>query len=164
MQSPKDLTMAAAEPAREDIFLPGGQICKDCITEPALRVMCEALTLAKQTRWDCVRSPHIFMGLLAVPDPGVRLWGERLGADLTRLLSSFQELFHQEQGECGAFLVLNREFLSDNAIRTLRAAYARALEYNRRTVTPMDLLISILTAESPNVVAHCFESIGYTAA
>ena len=53
--------MACAEPAREDIFLPGGQICTDSITEPALKVMRESLALAKQTRWDCVRSPHIFV-------------------------------------------------------------------------------------------------------
>jgi ATP-dependent Clp protease ATP-binding subunit ClpA len=156
--------MAAAEPAGENIFLPGGQICTESITEPALKVMREALTLARQTRWDCVRSPHIFMGLLAVPDPCVRLWGERLGADLARLLSQFQELFHQEEGERESVLILNREFLSDNAIRTLRSAYARARDQQRNKVTPMDLLISLLTAESPNVVAHCFESIGVTAA
>ena len=155
--------MASPEPAREDIFLPGGHLCMDCITEPALKVMREALKLARETRWDSVRSPHIFMGLLACPDPGVRIWGERLGADLNRLLSQFQELFHQEEGECEALLVLNREFLSDNVIRLLREAYARAREHRRCAVTPMDLLISLLTA-SNSIVAECFERIGVTAA
>jgi ATP-dependent Clp protease ATP-binding subunit ClpA len=155
--------MAAPEPAREDIFLPGGQICTDCITEPALKVMREAIKLARETRWDSVRSPHIFMGLLACPDPGVQTWGERLGADLNRLLCQFQELFHQEEGACDALLVLNREFLSDNVIRLLRDAYARAVDHRRRAVTPMDLLISLLTA-SNSIVAECFERIGVTAA
>lgn len=155
--------MASAEPGREDIFLPGGQICMDSITEPALRVLREALKLARETRWDSVRSPHIFMGLLAVPDPGVRLWGERLGADLNRLLSQFQELFHQEEGDCEALLVLNREFLSDNVIHLLREAYGRARDHRRKAVTPMDLLISLLTA-SNSIVAECFERIGVTAA
>ena len=155
--------MATPEPAREDIFLPGGHLCKECVSESAHKVLCQALKLARETRWDSVRSPHIFMGLLAVPDPGVRIWGERLGADLNRLLSQFQELFHQEEGECEALLMLNREFLSDNVIRLLREAYARARDHGRSTVTPMDLLISLLTA-SNSIVAECFERIGVTAA
>ena len=155
--------MATTEPARDDVFLPGGQVCMECISEPALKVLAEALKLARATRWDSVRSPHIFMGLLAVPDPGVRVWGERLGADLNRLLSQFQELFHQEEGESGALLRLNREFLSDNVIRLLREAFARAKDHHRSTVTPMDLLISLLTA-SNSIVAECFERIGVTAA
>jgi ATP-dependent Clp protease ATP-binding subunit ClpA len=159
----KDWTMATPQPARDDIFLPGGQICKECVTEPAFTVLQEALKLARTTRWDSVRSPHIFMGLLAVPDPGVRTWGERLGADLNRLLSQFQELFHQEEGECEALLMLNREFLSDNVIRLLREAHARALDHHRAAVTPMDLLISLLTSTN-SIVAECFERIGVTAA
>ena len=155
--------MAIPEPASEDIFLPGGHLCKDCISESAMTVLCEALKLARDTRWDSVRSPHIFMGLLAVPDPGVRTWGERLGADLNRLLGQFQELFHQEEGDSDAMLRLNREFLSDNVIRLLCEAHARARDHHRRKITPMDLLISLLTA-SNSIVAECFERIGVTAA
>jgi len=155
--------MESPDSAREDIFLPGGQLCTDCITEPGLKVMREAIKLARETRWDSVRSPHIFMGLLACPDLGVQTWGERLGADLNRLLGQFQELFHQEEGDCGAVLALNREFLSDNVIHLLREAYGRARDHHRCAVTPMDLLISLLTA-SNSIVAECFERIGVTAA
>jgi len=162
-RDPREIIMAAPEPAREDVFLPGGHLCTECISEPALKVLRESLKLAKDTRWDSVRSPHIFMGLLACPDPGVRTWGERLGADLNRLLDQFQELFHQEEGDCANLLMLNREFLSDNVIRLLREAYARALDNHRRTVTPMDLLITLLTATN-SIVAECFERIGVTAA
>jgi ATP-dependent Clp protease ATP-binding subunit ClpA len=59
--------------------------------------------------------------------------------------------------------LLNREFLSDNVIRLLREAYARALDHDRRKVTPMDLLITLLTANN-SIVAECFERIGVTAA
>ncbi len=155
--------MAAGDPGKEDIFLPGGQICLEHVSEPALKVLQEAMKLARETRWDCVRSPHVFMGLLAVPDAGVRTWGERLGADLNRLLGQFQELFHQEEGEGHALLVLNREFLSDNVIRLLRDSHARAKDHHRRAITPMDLLINLLTA-SNSIVAECFERIGVTAA
>ena len=155
--------MASPEPAREDVFQPGGHLCPECVSEAAQKVLREALKLARDTRWDSVRSPHIFMGLLAVPDPGIRIWGERLGADLDRLLGQFQELFHQEEGDCEALLLLNREFLSDNVIRLLREAYARARDHQRPAVTPMDLLITLLTT-SNSIVAECFERIGVTAA
>jgi ATP-dependent Clp protease ATP-binding subunit ClpA len=103
------------------------------------------------------------MGLLAVPDASVCNWGERLQADLGKLLSQFQELFHQEDGEDEAFLALNREFLSDNVIRLLREAFNRAVDHRRSKITPMDLLISLLTA-SNSIVAECFQRIGVTAA
>src|SRR5581483_9122942 len=135
----------------------------DCLTEEAAAAMKEALRLARETRWDSVRSPHVFMGLLAVPDASVRNWGERLQADLTKLLGQFQELFHQEEGEDEAVLVLNREFLSDNVIHLLRDAHNRAQDHQRAHITPMDLLISLLTA-SNSIVAECFQRIGVTAA
>jgi ATP-dependent Clp protease ATP-binding subunit ClpA len=155
--------MATPEGSLDDIFLPGGRLRLDCFTEDALRALRESLRLARETRWDSVRSPHVFMGLLAVPDPSVRNWGDRLQADLTKLLGQFQELFHQEQGEEEALLVLNREFLSDNVIHLLRDAYNRAVDHQRSKITPMDLLISLLTAAN-SIVAQCFERIGVTAA
>src|SRR6516165_5172748 len=155
--------MATPEGSVDDIFLPGGRLRLDCFSEDATRAMRESLRLARKTRWDSVRSPHVFMGLLAVPDPSVRNWGERLQADLSKLLGQFQELFHQDEGEDEAILALNREFLSDNVIRLLREAFSRARENRRPRITPMDLLISLLTA-SNSIVAECFERIGVTAA
>lgn len=155
--------MPQREPARENLFGPGGYLAPKYLTAGAAQVLDEALRLARETRWDSLRSPHIFMGLLAVPDPGVQSWGKRLGADLSRLLGQFQELFHQEEGEEGALLRLNREFLSDNVIRLLREAHARALDHGRPTIAPMDLLITLLTT-SNSIVAECFERIGVTAA
>lgn len=155
--------MAAPDSSVNDIFQPGGRLRSDCLTEEAIRALREALRLARETRWDSVRSPHVFMGLLAVPDPSVRNWGERLQADLPQLLEQFQELFHQEEGEEEAILALNREFLSDNVILLLREAQHRAVDHRRGKITPMDLLISLLTAPN-NIVAQCFERIGLTAA
>src|SRR5438105_10372345 len=135
----------------------------DVMDEAAAEAVRESVRLARETHWDSLRSPHIFMGLLAVPDPGVRTWGDRLGADLSKLLGQFQELFHQDEGDSEALLILNREFLSDNVIRLLREAHLRAVDHRRSFITPMDLLISLLTA-SNSIVAECFERIGVTAA
>ena len=155
--------MATPDDCVDDIFQPGGRLRQDILTETATDALKEAIRLTRETRWDTVRSPHVFMGLLAVPDDSVRNWGERLQADLPRLLSQFQELFHQEEGDGEAVLALNREFLSDNVIRLLREAYNRARDHRRDRITPMDLLISLLTAAN-SIVAECFERIGVTAA
>jgi ATP-dependent Clp protease ATP-binding subunit ClpA len=155
--------MAASGEPTDDIFLPGGRLRQDAMTDCALSVVRDALRLARETRWDSVRSPHVFMGLLSQPDHCVRNWGDRLKADLPKLLSQFQELFHQEEGEAEPTLVLNREFFSDNVIRLLRDAHTRAVDHSRPQITPMDLLITLLTA-SNSIVAECFERIGVTAA
>ena len=155
--------MATPDDSVDDIFLPGGRLRYELLTDSAMEALKESIRLARETRWDSVRSPHVFMGLLAVPDASVVNWGERLQADLSKLLDQFQELFHQEEGEEEAILALNREFLSDNVIRLLREAYGRARDHHRQRITPMDLLISLLTAAN-SIVAECFERIGVTAA
>jgi ATP-dependent Clp protease ATP-binding subunit ClpA len=155
--------MASPEESMDDIFLPSGGLRPDLVSDTAAGALQESLKMARATRWDSVRSPHVFMGLLAAPDSGVHHWGERLGADLPKLLDQFRELFHQEEGDSEAILVLNREFLSDNVIRLLREAFNRAADNHRQKITPMDLLISLLTAPN-SIVAECFERIGVTAA
>jgi ATP-dependent Clp protease ATP-binding subunit ClpA len=155
--------MAKPEESEPDVFLPGGTLRGNLFTESAMRTLRESMRLARETRWDSLRSPHVFMGLLAVPDAGVRKWGDRLGADLPNLLGQFQELFHQEEGEEEAVLALTREFFSDNVIKLLRDARGRAQESGRSQVTPMDLLISLLTAAN-SIVADCFARVGLTAA
>jgi ATP-dependent Clp protease ATP-binding subunit ClpA len=155
--------MATPDESVDDIFLPGGRLRLELLTDPATQALRESLRLARETRWDSVRSPHVFMGLLAVPDASVCDWGDRLNADLSRLLGQFQELFHQEEGEDEAVLALNREFLSDNVIRLLRDAAGRARDQGRKQVTPMDLLITLLITPG-SIVAECFQRIGVTAA
>src|SRR5204863_9535251 len=92
-------TMARDERTEDDVFLPGGRIRPGRLAPATADALDSAIRLARETRWDCVRSPHIFMGLLANPDPVVSVWGQRLGADLSKLLGQFQELFHQDTGE-----------------------------------------------------------------
>lgn len=155
--------MMTPEGTGEDIFFPGGRLRLDLLDESALAAINESIRLARETRWDSVRSPHVFMGLLATTDVGVRNWGVRLGADLSKLLGQFQELFHQSEGDPEAVVSLNREFLSDNVIHLLREAYSRAHDHRRRHITSMDLLITLLTAPN-SIIAECFERIGVTAA
>lgn len=155
--------MATPDEAADDIFLPGGRLRTELMQEGTLKALREAVRYTRTTRWDSIRSPHLFMGLLAAPDPSIHCWGNRLGADLPKLLEQFAELFHQDEGECEPVINLNREFLSDNVIRLLRDSFQRARDNCRESISPIDLLISLFT--TPNsIVAECFERIGVTAA
>src|SRR5437899_12587131 len=117
--------MATPHGHMEDIFQPGGKLRLDVVHDTTADALREAIRYARSTCWDSVRSPHLFMGLLAAPDDGIHCWGDRLGADLPKLLDQFAELFHQEEGDGEQYLCLNREFFSDNVIRLLREAYRR---------------------------------------
>jgi len=146
----------------DDIFLANGRVRPDVVDDATALALRDSLSHARATNWDSVRTPHLFMGLLGTPDTGVYAWASRLGADTTRLLEQFRDLFFQD-AEPVPPLLLNREFLSDNVIRVLRDAVCRAKDYGRGIVTPMDLLITLFT--TPNsIVAECFERIGVTAA
>lgn len=146
-----------------DIFAPSGRLRTELLHEGTRCVLRESLRFARLTCWDSVRTPHLFMGLLAAPDTGIHAWCDRLGTELPRLLEQFRELFHKEDGDPDAVLLLHREFLSDNVIRTLREAHNRCSDYRRPAVTPMDLLVTLFT--TPNsIVAECFERVGFTAA
>ena len=146
----------------EDIFLPSGRLSPDILDEATIRVLRESLALTRSTNWDSVRTPHLFMGLLAAPDSSVFKWASRLGADLPGLLDQFRDLFYQD-AEPVPPLQLNREFLSDNVIRVLRDSAARASDYGRSSFTQMDLLITLFTAPN-SIVTECFERIGVSAA
>jgi ATP-dependent Clp protease ATP-binding subunit ClpA len=155
--------MSTPDASVDDIFHPNGTLRLDLLSATAGQAVQEAVRLGRETRWETLRSPHLFMGLLAVADDGIRNWGDRLHADLPRLLEQFRDLFHQDEGDPEPVLVMHREFFSDNAIRLLRDAYGRALDHSRPFMTSMDLLISLLTAPN-SIVAECFERIGVTPA
>ena len=147
--------------SEDDIFLPSGRLRPDVVDDPTAQALRESLALTRSTNWDSVRTPHLFMGLLAAPDPGVFNWAGRLGADLDRLLDQFRDLFYQDSEPVPPML-LNREFLSDNVIRILRDAHARARDTGRLHFSQMDLLITLFSAPN-SIVAECFEKIGLTA-
>lgn len=155
--------MAIPDDTVEDIFHPGGRLRTELLTETAAQALHESLRMARETRWESLRSPHIFMGLLATSDAGIRNWGDRLRTDLPQLIEQFREWFQQEEVAETPRLAMTREFFSDNVLRLLREAHCRARDHRRNRVTCLDILISLLTA-SNSIVAECFERRGMTAA
>ena len=102
------------------------------------------------------------MGLLAVPDAGVRNWVEHLQADSPELLRQLQELFCQERTSQNPIPGFRRPFLSEQVVQLLAAACARATSRGRTSLAPLDLLIAVFTKKT--IVAECFERIGVSAA
>ncbi len=147
----------------DDVFENNGKLATNLFSPNAQTVLAEALKQAYATRSDSIRTPHLFMGLLAFPDPGIFAWGQSLKADLNQLLMQFQELFHQENSPEFPNLFLHREFLSDQVIGLIRDAQSRCFIHSRKNITPMDLLISLLT-DSESVVTDCFQRIGMSPA
>ena len=145
----------------DDIFVACGRLRPDILGDGTAFALREALAYTRATNWDSVRTPHLFMGLLAAPDAGVTQWADRLGANIPKLLDQFRELFYQDADPLPP-LLLNREFFSDNVIRLLRDAYERAQDFGRDYITQFDLLITLF-ATPCNIVAECFERIGLTA-
>jgi ATP-dependent Clp protease ATP-binding subunit ClpA len=148
---------------RDELFLPNGNPRTDVVTEPTLRMLDRAVVQTRKTGWQSVRTPHLFMGLLATSDPTVIDWGNRLGVNLSRLLEQFREIFQTESAEDEPPVVrMNREFLSDNVIRLLKDSLERARTQGRLRIAPMDILVELFSSPS-NIVAECFRRIGLSA-
>lgn len=144
------------------LFHPNGQLRLDLFVETAATAVRESVRFARDTRWESVRSPHLFMGVLAVGDEMICDWCDRLGANRSRLLEQFREIFRESCVCPPPPLRLHREFISDNALRVLRAAYQRCQTQQRGQTSTTDLLICVLTTPH-SVVADCFAHIGVPA-
>jgi ATP-dependent Clp protease ATP-binding subunit ClpA len=145
------------------LFHSNGNLRHEVITDQASRVLEKAIFYTQSTNWESVRTPHLFMGLLSAPDQAITQWGNRLGANLQRLLVQFKEIFQvEEMTEAFPILRLNREFLSDNVIRLLHDALQRSRSYGRYRISPMDLLVELFGSPA-SIVAECFRRIGLSA-
>jgi ATP-dependent Clp protease ATP-binding subunit ClpA len=145
----------------DSLFLTDGSLCPELLGEGAPAALQEAVRQAMETNWDSIRTPHLFMGLLAVPDAGVSNWGKHLQADLPKLLRQFQDLFCQEGTSQQPIPGFCRPFLSEQVVLLLAAARARATSRGRTSLAPLDLLIAVFTTQT--IVAECFERIGVSA-
>ena len=154
--------MAAPDDCVNDIFLPGGRLRLELLTDTAVNAFKESIRLARETRWDSVRSPHVFMGLLSGPTPA-----SATGANACRPISTSS---WANSRNCSIRKKVRTRPSGPQprvSLRQCASSPPRSLQPRGRSpsrqITPMDLLISLLT--SPNsIVAECFERIGVTAA
>ncbi len=151
--------MPSNTPLDNCLFAPNGWLRPESVESSAFKALQRAVCWAADTRWDSVRTPHIFMGLLSAPDRRVREWCRMLGSDPDSLLLQFAALFSQTPDAPAPTVRLHREFLSDNALRVLRVAEERSLRCRRPAIRISDLLIALFS--SVGIVADCFADVGY---
>jgi hypothetical protein len=99
------------------------------------------------------------MGVLSVGDRHVDEWCRMIGTDPDSLLLQFAALFSRGREAKTPLVRLNREFLSENAIRCLRLAAERARRVDR-DIRLVDLLVALF-CPAGGIVAGCFADVGY---
>src|SRR5580704_6605141 len=80
-----------------EIFAANGWLRTDLLHPMALKAVQRAVCWAADTRWESVRTPHLFMGLLSVGDRHVNEWCRMIGAGMDSLLLQFAALFTHDR-------------------------------------------------------------------
>lgn len=151
--------MNRPERTADPLFTPQGTIRPDILT-PALSVVFkESLSFARQTHWESLRTPHLFMAMLCHPEESVRAWVEDAELDSEFIVAQFRRLFTNHDQPEPEVVCFQREFMSLNVIRLLRSALERCHDCGRSRMTVMDILMPIL-ASPGSVVAECFDTRG----
>ena len=143
-----------------DVFLPGGPLDESRFSPTAWAMLRHACQAATETKWETLRSPHVFMGLMASPDETVKRWCEALETTPAKIHRQFVRLFTQPNDDSPP-VRLHREFCSTNTIKLIRCAASQASELGLPLVRPLDLLGGLLTDDG--CVAACFRESGYSA-
>jgi hypothetical protein len=151
--------MCEPDRSADDVFAANGWLRLELLEPPAAKAATRAACWAIDTRWDSLRTPHLFMGLLSSGDRFVTDWCRLIGADPDGLLMQFAAMFTCPKPAAAPLVRLNREFISENAIRALRATRARSLRQGREQARTSDLLVSVVAPEG-GIVAGCFAGAG----
>src|SRR6188508_344012 len=80
-----------------DLFAANGWLRSEVMEAPALKALQRAVSWASDTRWESVRTPHLFMGLLSVGDRHVNEWCRMIGTEPDSLLLQFASLFSKSR-------------------------------------------------------------------
>jgi hypothetical protein len=153
--------MADRHDGSNDVFAAGGWLRLELFEPAAVVGLKQAARWAAETRWESIRSPHLFMGLLSTNDARLREWCRSIGTDPDSLLLQFDAMFRRSQ-EGTPIVRLHREFMSENLIGIVRAAHRRSLKTARELIGIGDLLVCLLTLAG-GIVAGCFVDAGISA-
>ena len=151
-----------AKKVRSDFLLPNGSLDQTQFDEECWSALEESTRMAYRSYWPDLRSPHLFLGVLN--RRGSRL-AEHLGQTTeiapNTLATSFLAMLMQST-RIDASLgqpKLHREFLSENALNTLRAAQQFVRQRDGEVITERDLLTAIFDNEN-NVVTNALQTAG----
>lgn len=147
-------------PSKHDVFAANGWFRSEAADDIAFKALQSASDWANNMGWESLRTPHIFIGLLSVADSRVREWCRMIGSDPDSLLLQFAAMFRQSSPADCPKVRLHREFISENALGVIRAAYERSRNEGRKRIRSSDLLVAMFST-SGGIVATCFADVGY---
>lgn len=153
--------IAASMPAgRSDLMLPDGNLDLSCFDADSQAALEESTLMAYRSYWADLRSPHVFLGMLnrRRSQLAKHLVAQRL-IDPNVLATSFLTSLTNQVDASMRQPKLHREFLSENALLTLRTARDFAREHDRELISEHDILSSILANES-NVITTTLRKAG----
>jgi hypothetical protein len=163
-----------------DLFALNGMLRSEVFHSRTWLALQEAIKVTHRARWNCVRSPHLFVGLLTHPDKAIERWAYLMGLNLPFSVTLLTELFTIDAAKPPKILRLHREFMSDTVLGLLRQAEQRrslqwrshrsttpdvaplappGMRREERLILPSDVLMSFATARE-NVILQCFEHVG----
>ena len=145
----------------EPLFMPNGYVTPELFTADAYAGLELTLKAAAETRWDTVRTPHIFMGLAARGDGLADVLFGKTRHSVKDIYRAFSRAFMQRPGAEGP-LQLHREFFSDNVIRLLHRARARTAEHQETQISEKQLMMAILE-DVDGIVVYTLSQIGLDA-
>lgn len=139
-----------------ELFCPSGDLNRELFSEDALAALEEAVQSAYRTYWPDLRNPHILMGL--INRRGSRLAmhiSENQLADPNAVATAFMAAVLRKQSLNAALRPprLHIEFLSENALKTLREAWRLITADGRRVIREADLLAGMLNDSEGFIVA-----------
>ena len=142
----------------EPLFMPNGFVTPELCTEPTYAALELTLKAAAETRWDTIRTPHIFMGLVARENGLAATLFAKTRHSAKDIYRAFSRAFMQRPGAEGP-LQLHREFFSDNVIRLMHRARARAADHDEPRISEKQLMMAILE-DVDGIVVYTLGQIG----
>ncbi len=138
-------TPVVTPPSHGDLMLPSGDLHLTLFDADARLALNEAALIAYRTYWPDLRSPHVFLGILSRRNSRLAQHLNSLQLFPPNVLSSsLQAGLTQPVNASLRQPKLHREFLSENALLTLRTASGLAKQADRQTISERDILAAIL--------------------
>lgn len=131
-----------------EVLLPDGRLNSDLFEAGCLAAVLISAEMAQRTYWDEIRSPHLFLGVLARPDGILAVALKGKGHDPQSLTDVLYQLVGKPPRSVRSKPLVHREFVSDNALGVLQRAKGIARSAGRSRIGERDLLQAIIADES----------------
>jgi hypothetical protein len=144
-------------PSCNDIFNNNGMLKFDLFEGECIECLQNAVKIATKMRWDCIRTPHLFMGILDHKGSQLQKRVYALGLPFD-LKQTFFRQFQQPPSNLLKVLTLQKDLISENLRKIINNAQKHAEFENRTKIIEGDLLEAMLS-DKDNIVRIMIERL-----